>query len=307
MTPRISVILPVYNAQDYLVAAMDSVLAQSFTDFELLAHDDGSSDGSLRILQDYARKDPRVVVTTGPNQGIVGTMNALIHNAQGDLLARMDADDICLPDRFAKQIAFLDANPDHVMVASATLMIDGDGRRIGTNVAPLEHAEIDAKNVRGITTIEHPAVMMRKDAVMSIRCYDPQFLLAEDLDLWLRLAEIGKIANLPDVLLQYRVHDNSLSASRQDEQEAVCRAACEAAWARRGVQSSFDFEPWRMQDTRVSRRAYYAKYGWRAWHAGYSETWRYYAFKTLRTDPLWPEGWKLLILGALRKPVSIRG
>jgi glycosyltransferase involved in cell wall biosynthesis len=102
---QVSVIMATYNAQTYLAEAIDSVLNQSFTNFEFLIHDDGSSDETLTILRDYAAQDDRVVVSSGPNRGLSASLNQLVESARGDLLARMDADDICLPDRLEKQMA----------------------------------------------------------------------------------------------------------------------------------------------------------------------------------------------------------
>ncbi|WP_300039406.1 glycosyltransferase [uncultured Roseobacter sp.] len=302
MAPRVSVLLPVYNAETWLGVAMDSILAQSFTDFELLVHDDGSTDGSLAILQDYAARDRRVVLTSEPNKGLIATLNQLIDAAQGDLIARMDADDIALPERFAKQVAWLDQNPDYVLLGTSTLMIDAAGRPIAVNTAPQGHDSIDDNNLRGVTALEHPSVMMRRAALETVGGYHDSCPHAEDIDLWLRMAEVGRIENLGDVLLKYRVHDQSVSALKQEEQSASCRRACEDAWARRGVNASFDHKPWRLEPTRASRSAYYVKYGWKAWHFGFRDTWRHYALRAVQTNPTSVQAWKLLVLGALRRP-----
>ena len=302
MSPRVSVLLPVYNAAPYLAQAVQSVLDQTFTDFELLAHDDGSTDGSLAILQDFAARDARVVVTSEPNKGLIATLNGLIDQAQAELLARMDADDICLPDRFEKQVAWMQDHPETVMLGGATLLIDSAARPIGINVSPTDHDAIDARNLRGITAIDHPTVMMRKSAVASVDGYDPACETAEDIDLWLRLAEIGQLATMEDVLLKYRIHDQSISARQQDLQADTCRRACEAAWARRGIDGRFEYKPWRMENTRASRRDYFIQYGWRAWGAGFRGTWRHYALKALMTDPASAAAWKLLVFGLLRRP-----
>src|SRR5437870_2605656 len=113
--PMISVLLPVYNAQPYLQEALDSILAQSVADFELLALDDGSSDLSLRILREYERVDSRIRVISRENRGLVSTLNELISIARGRYLARMDADDICCPLRFRQQVDFLESNPVHIV------------------------------------------------------------------------------------------------------------------------------------------------------------------------------------------------
>ena len=300
--PRVSVILPVYNAEPYLAEAVQSILDQSFTDFEFLIHDDGSTDGSLAILQDFAARDARIRVTSGPNQGVGVVPGLLIADARGALIARMDADDVCLPQRLEKQVAFLEAHPDHVMVAGWGLTMDAEGRFIAPGKLPVTHEDIDGRHLRGLTTILQSAVTMRTKALQAAGGYNPEFPNAEDLELWLRLAEVGKIANLPEVVIRIRIHDQSLSAVKQQQQADYCRRACEAAWARRGITSPFDHKPWRMEDTRASRRDFFLKYGWDAWNWGYRDTWRHYALQAVTTDPLSVNAWKLLVFGALRRP-----
>jgi len=297
--------MSVHNGERWLAEAIDSVLNQSFTDFEFLIHDDGSSDDSLSMLRQYAAKDSRIIVSSGPNRGVAASVNQLIESARGELLARMDADDICLPDRFEKQIAYMAINPECLVLGGFDIVMDQDGRPIKTNSRPLDHEIIDGQNIRGIVSIHQPTVMMRRKAVCECGGYDPSFTAALDLDLWLRMAEIGRLANLPDILLKYRVHDKSVSASNRDLQRQRCRQACEAAWARRGLTDiSFDYQEWRMGDTRASRQAFYQRYGWQAWHSGYRDTWRHYAWKSVKQAPLSINAWKLLIFGWLRRPMK---
>ena len=300
--PRISVVMSACNAGPWLAEAVQSVLDQSFTDFEFLAHDDGSTDNTLAILQEFAARDARMIVTSGPNQGVGVVPNLLIAKARGEFIARMDADDISLPDRFERQVAFFDAHPDHVLISGWTLAMDGDGRIIGPNKVPTTHEDIDARHMKGLLVLPQPCAMMRRSAVDAAGGYDPALRNAEDLDLWLRMAEAGRIANIPHVLLKYRMHDKSLSAQTQTEQADLCRQVVEAAWTRRGVTASFDYKDWRMTEDRASRRDFYLKYGWDAWNWGYRDTWRHYALKAVTTDPLSLKAWKLLVFGAIRRP-----
>ena len=301
-TPRVSVVMSAYNSADYLALALDSILAQTFTDFECLVHDDGSTDGTWAILQEYAARDPRVIPTTGPNQGIVPCINQLIASARGEFIARMDADDICLPERFAKQVAFLDAHPDHVLLGANWLAMDGGGRAIFPSDLPLDHDEIDQLNIRGLTSLLQPVAMMRTQALRDLGGYDPEFRRSQDLDMWLRLAEVGQIANLPDILLRYRIHDQSASTATQGLQGQLARRACENAWARRGVTGSYDHTPYRPDGSRASRLAFYVRYGWDGWRWGFRDTWRYYALRAVQTDPRSADAWRLLIFGAIRRP-----
>lgn len=301
--PRVSVIMPVYNAAPYLAEAIESVLSQTFTDFEFLIHDDGSTDGSPAIIGHYAKKDDRIIVSKNINKGLALVLNDLIGTARADILARMDADDICMSDRFEKQVAYLDAYPDCAAVGGAHIVIDADGRPILYNSMPIGHERIDGQNICGVVSINHPTVMMRKEAVLHCGRYDPRMVPAEDLDLWLRMAETGRLANLPDIVLKYRVHDNSISGSKRDLQRQMCHQACKAAWARRGLTDTrFDYNDWRMADTPASRRAFYLRYGWQAWKSGYRDTWRHYALKSVKQAPFSRDAWKLLVFGGLRRP-----
>src|SRR6056297_814950 len=178
--PRISVILPVYNAEPYLADAIESVLGQTYTNFELLIHDDGSTDGSIDILRDFAQQDSRIIMSSGVNQGVFATRNELQNKARGEFLAVMDADDICLPDRFEKQIPYLDAHPNCIALGARELTIDHKGRRIVALTLPLKHEEIDALNLRGLTSIRHPTVMMRREIVLQAGGYNEDYMAAGD-------------------------------------------------------------------------------------------------------------------------------
>ena len=300
--PRVSVLMPVFNAAAYLAEAVESVLAQSFANFELLLHDDGSRDGSWKILQDYAARDPRIRISQGPNAGIAAVLNRLTEAARGTYLARMDADDICLPTRFEKQVQALDAAPDLALVSSDCLVIDAQARPIHfVRVTPC-HEEIDAQHLRGVCAVMHPTVMMRRQALRAVGGYNEAIGCAEDLELWLRLAEQSKLANLPLVLLHYRIHDQSVSSTCRDQQRRETQAICEAAGRRRGVSVPFESHDWRMQDTRASRRRFYLRYAWQAWNAGFRHTWWHYSIQSVRLCPYSVDAWKALIFGALRSP-----
>ena len=158
---RISVLLPLYNGEAYIREAVESVLAQTWRDFELLILDDGSRDGSLAIVQEIARRDPRVRVIARENRGLTETLNELLTVARGQLIARMDADDVCLPDRFARQVAFLDANPGVVCVGGDIEMIDERGRFLTALTMPEGDEEIQRLAITGHVPISHPTVMMR--------------------------------------------------------------------------------------------------------------------------------------------------
>jgi len=237
--PRISILLPVYNAGDYLVEAVESVLAQSFTDFELLALNDGSTDGSGEILHAFEKSDPRVRVVSRPNHGLVKTLNELIELASAPLLARMDADDVCLPDRLELQAAFLDANPEVVCVGGAVEFIDEAGRTLHRPAPVRGDDAVQREALCGRTPICHPASIFRAEAIRKVGGYRASTWPAEDLDLWLRLGELGALDNVPECVLRYRLHAASISFSKSREQLAQQEAVCRAAWRRRGVEGEF--------------------------------------------------------------------
>lgn len=207
--PRVSVLLPVHNAERYLREAVDSILAQTFTDFELLAHDDGSKDGSLALLRSYT--DPRLAISAGANRGVAPVLNDLIDRAKGEYLARMDADDISEPTRFVKQLAHLDENPDCVAISSRVMLIDAEGWPICEFFPLTSHADIDAAHLStGTGHICHAATTFRKTAMLAVGRYSDAHQDAEDIDLFLRLAEYGQIGALPEVLFKYRQHLSSV-------------------------------------------------------------------------------------------------
>ncbi|MER5173778.1 glycosyltransferase [Thioclava kandeliae] len=303
--PKLTVVMPVFNAGSFLAAALEGVLAQSFKNFELLVHDDGSEDGSLEVLRDYATRDSRIIVSSGNNQGVSAVSNRLVSKARGELIARMDADDICLPERFSRQVSYFESHPDVVVLGGACLLMDEFGRKISTTAPPRDHETIDEMHLRGLCAVDQPTVMFRKNAFLNVGGYDETYPTSEDLELWLRMAEIGRIENLSDVLLKYRIHSKSLSGAKQAEQREYSLRACQKAWMRRGISDcsiEFEYRPWRMENTRASKLEFYSSYAWRGWKNGYRDTWRHYTFKVMKLAPFSMETWKLLVIGALRRP-----
>ena len=211
-TPALCVALPVYNARRYLAAALASILGQFFRDFELVAVDDGSTDDSLAILRAFAARDARLRVISRPNTGLAGALNDAWRASTAPFVARMDADDIAFPGRFARQVAHLEAHPEIVALGSAIVFMDAAGRPVKDCPRPLGHEEIEAALLRGDGgSLIHPVVMLRRTALEAIGGYRPEAYFVEDLDLYLRLARVGRLANLPEPLLFYRVHPGSMN------------------------------------------------------------------------------------------------
>lgn len=211
--PAVTVATSMHNAAATLAPAIDSVLAQTFGDFEFLLLDDGSTDESRAIAQAYAAQDARVRLITMPRQGLVRSLNQLFAEARAPLVARFDADDICMPERLERQVAFLAANPDHGLVACETTFIDAAGAPAGNAPIrrPHDHDAILAVLEAG-PILCHSAVMVRTDLVRAAGGYREAFVHAEDYDLWLRLAGQTRMANLPEYLLAYRISPGQVSS-----------------------------------------------------------------------------------------------
>jgi len=300
-TPTISVLMPVYNAERYVAEAVESILNQTLGDFEFLIIDDGSTDRSLRILQRYAAADARIRLISRTNEGLVATLNELLALAQGELIARMDADDVALPHRFAQQVDFLRREPTVVCVGGAQDKIDEAGRMLIHHEDPLHDAEIQRMALCGRVPINHPSAMMRREAVLQVGGYDATLYPAEDLDLWLRLGEIGKLANLPETVLKYRQHANSVSEKRQTEQLQHWRLACERAWQRRGITGHFEVsETWRPVDP-ASRHAFILRYGWIFFYRQQRWSAIAYGWRAIRILPLNRDGWQFLFCALLKR------
>jgi glycosyltransferase involved in cell wall biosynthesis len=302
--PAISVLMPVYNAERYVAEAVESILKQTFTDFEFLIINDGSTDRSRQILQRYAEQDSRIRLICRENRGLVATLNEMIDLARAPLLARMDADDVSYPERFAKQLEFIKKNQDVVCVGGMFELIDEKGRFLTRLHPPERDPEIQQLMLKGHTAICHPCAMMRTSIVRRVGGYDLTVPCAEDLDLWLRLGESGRLANMPDYLLKYRLNSDSVSERKGEEQRRDILNASQRAWQRRGITECFGAtEHWRPDPTPSSQHAFMLKYGWWAFNSGQRRTAIIYGLKAIRILPVKIAGWKLL-LASLVQPMT---
>ena len=217
--PKISVIMSVYSGEKHLRQAVDSILNQTVSDLEFIVIDDASQDGTSRILGSYS--DSRIKVhRNSENLGLTRSLNQTLDLASGKYIARMDADDISLPDRLARQIAFLDIHPDIGIVGTALRRISMRGTKIGGVVRkPLSDTAIRWACLLE-NPITHPSVMMRRSVLMEhgLR-YDPSFQTSQDYELWVRMLQVCKAANLPEPLLLYRVHFNTVSLAYRSMQQ----------------------------------------------------------------------------------------
>ncbi len=213
--PKVSVVMSVYNAAAFLTEAVQSVLAQTFTDFEFLIVNDGSSDNSAAILAGFT--DPRIKILDQENRGLVASLNRGIEIAAGDYIARMDADDRCTPDRFQLQVNYLDRHPDVALLGGSIATLDHDGNLLAPRVPfPQTHEQIWAAIGRKPWVFCHPAVMYRRQAAIDVGLYHRDFAHAEDTEFFARLMTRFKAANLPDVLLNYRLTRGAVSFARKD-------------------------------------------------------------------------------------------
>lgn len=301
--PLISVVLPAYNAEAYLDAAIASLLTQTYRNIEVIAIDDGSSDDTLAILNRWADRDSRIRVVSRPNRGISPTRNEGISVATGVFIAQMDSDDISHPIRFERQLTHLNVHPEVNVVGSWVKNINSLDMEIGLHQLPITHEEIDETHVKGHCSIVQSTVLVRAEALREVGGYDETLAQAEDLDLWLRMAEHGRIENIPEPLVSYRLHSESISERSRQEQRGLALKVTKAAWARRGVDGAFEaMEHWRPTAAKSSQRDYQLRYGWIAWNNRNLATSRYYAVQAIKIDPLSVEAWKLLVLGTLRRP-----
>lgn len=202
--PPLTVFTPFYKNIEYFDETIVSVLSQSFRDFEYLMINDG--DPAVAAAIQVRHNDPRIrIINTPTPLGLGGSRNAGLHEARGDLIAFIDSDDVCEPGRFEKQVAFLRSHPDHVLVGSALRYIDEESRTIGRRRYPENDTDI-RKRMVAMNCVAQPSVIARRSALIEAGGYRPDFPAAEDYDLWLRTARLGKFHNMPDPLVAYRIH-----------------------------------------------------------------------------------------------------
>lgn len=238
-TPAISVVLSVLNGERYLRNALDSILRQSFDDFEFIIIDDGSNDGTPQIVEEYAKADGRIRAFHQETKGLIVSLNRGCEMACGRYIARMDSDDIALPDRFERQIAFLEQHADVAALGGAVEFINAAGQGIGLSSNPVSHAEIRAA-LLDANVLWHPTVVIRRDGFFAVGGYR-NVLSAEDYDLWLRIGDRFALANLPQAILKYRLHDGQITEKDNVQMTVSALAARGAAFARRsGMRDPLD-------------------------------------------------------------------
>ena len=212
MKPTISVILPVYNGEKYLAEAIESVLGQNFKNFELIVINDGSKDSSLSIVKRYMSQDSRIKLISRENRGLIASLNEGISSAKGSFIARMDADDICLPTRFEEQLEFMENN--NLDLCGSWVQVFNEHKDITVRKYPKSHEDIIITSMFHCS-FAHPATMIRRKVFESLKYEDEP---AEDYALWCKIIlNDFKTGNISKVLLKYREHDQQITKTKINE------------------------------------------------------------------------------------------
>lgn len=223
----ISVLMNVYNGERWLPEAIRSIQNQTMPDFELLIVDDGSTDATPRILAERAARDERIRVITQENKGVSRTLNEALPLARFDWIAHLDADDLAMPNRLERQLAFIERHPDLAVAACNAEYIDEQGETVGVHVNPFtSRAAVERWLERGKAIyFIHSGVIMRRDVIEEVGGYRHEFALSHDTDLWNRVAERGQLVLAqPEVLVRYRIHERGMTRN------SFLRLAREMRW-----------------------------------------------------------------------------
>jgi glycosyltransferase involved in cell wall biosynthesis len=298
MTPRtesrfVSVVMAVHNNAPYLQAALRSILEQKHSRFEFIIVNDGSTDATSSILERHSRKDARIRVLDQDNAGLTASLIRGIAEAQGDVIARMDGDDISLPTRLTHQLLFLATHEEVVAVGTQVLDIDTYGGFIGQHVRECGHESLEEQLLAGNgAAICHPSVMFRRDAYEKTGGYDATYRTAQDLDLFLRLGEVGRLANLDSVELLYRIHTGSTNARRHSLQirnrDAIVKGACQR---RRLTYDAASIADWPYASLAKQRRSL----AWRNLYWDQGSAARRHAAQAVLHDPMNLDCWRTLL------------
>lgn len=226
--PKISVLMPVYNGELYLKEAIESILNQTFKDFEFIIINDGSTDNSKDIIEQYAKQDMRIRVYNQINKGLVYTLNRGLKLAQSNLIARMDADDVALSTRLEKQFTYMEKHPKVIVLGCSMRIIGQHGKHIRTNIYPIGKEFRD--RFPNECLIAHSSVMMKKDKILRLGGYNPLYTHAEDYALWLKVFTLDNnaLTNLKEPLLLYRQHNTSISFKYRGQQQLASTIAQKA-------------------------------------------------------------------------------
>jgi len=225
--PLVSVVMVVCNVDRFLAESIESILGQTFKDFEFIIVDFGSTDKSKAIAASYAAKDSRIKLHDVPTCSLPEARNAGCFLARGEYIAIMDADDVSLPNRLLWQVEFMEKHREVGVLGGAVEWMDAAGKPLRKMAHPLRNAEIQSALLR-YSALWQPSVLVRRDAFVSAGGYRPAFVVSHDYDLWLRIADRFQMANLEQVVLNYRIHPYQVSL-RKRRQQSICGLAAQAA------------------------------------------------------------------------------
>jgi len=311
--PKVSVLLPVYHGERYIVASIESILKQSYSDFELIVINDGSTDRTGSLLRGIS--DPRIVLVEQENQGLTRTLNNALKVIKGEYIARQDADDLSHPDRFSRQVEFLNSHPEVGLVGSVCLCMDEDGEIIG-QTPPLT----DIKKLKNIlmkrgNPLVHGSVMFRRECIGKVGGYRIEMDRAEDYDLWLRISEYYEIAKLKEPLYLWRWSQSGISLTKMEYLEKKAELARKLSEERRkegrdslqaGLQEEFFRQQMRedlpasKQSERKRQAYYFYRLGHAAYYGGMYPKARKNLFHALNLNPLDTRAWFFLLASCLK-------
>jgi len=230
--PLVSFILPVYNCEYFLVETLHSILEQTYTNFEVIAINDGSKDDSLKILQKYAVLDKRIRIISRENRGLVATLNEAITEAKGELLARIDGDDLCVPRRLEWQVAAMENNKKAALCYGFFEIFSNDGEFLSKEIRP-SHQEDIKRFMYLRNPIAHASVMLRK-SLLPEELYNPNVGPTEDYELWSRLAVNNDFVCIPRIIMRYRINRFGIMHTRGHEQYEHMERNIEKYWGYAG-------------------------------------------------------------------------
>jgi glycosyltransferase involved in cell wall biosynthesis len=303
-TPKISVLMPVHQCERYVEDACNSILNQSFADFEFIVLNDGSTDRSAEILEAIARRDQRVILIQRENRGLIKTRNELMAVARAPLIAWMDSDDLSHSHRLARQFERFQQSADLVCLGSHVLEIDPEGLPLGFDRFPPTHGQI-MEGMKSGGAMRFPTTMMKTEMARKVGGFRAPFQMGEDFDLFLRLSEVGRLENLQEVLLDYRQHTTNTSRRLRHRwptyRQTILRLAEERKTGKDRLQLGLPLELQFPPPPPAADLEWVARIEWayQALRSGHIGTARKHALQAARKHPFSPRTWKLLLRVAL--------
>ena len=227
--PTVSIVLPAYNCERYLRESIDSILRQTYSDYELIIVNDGSTDGTQAIIDRYAAADPRIVPHTQKNIGLVATLNKAVGMTRGEYIARIDGDDPWFDDKLARQMDLFMKDDTLVLVGGAFEIVDENGYFI-ESIPSLTRDEDLRRTLTLRNAFGHAGVVFKKKAAIEANLYSDKYGPTEDYDLWIRLSKLGRLSSIPDPVFRYRVLSTGISQSNSERQALETKGHSDRQW-----------------------------------------------------------------------------